>query len=64
MNLNQLNTQKQALSEMKERLDRITVACTTCEHYRVGFCKKYQAQPPIEVVKTGCDDWVFDGCPF
>lgn len=64
MNLIELTTQKQALTEMLTRLERIQVSCLNCEHYHQRLCKKFNATPPLDTIKTGCPEWVYDGCPF
>jgi hypothetical protein len=35
-------------------------SCTTCLHLRQGLCERWQAKPPLDVLKIGCDEWVFD----
>lgn len=39
-------------------------SCKTCEHYAVSQCDKFNAQPPADVVKVGCDEWSWDTIPF
>lgn len=41
----------------------IQVGCATCGYYdALGKCAKYDATPPEDVRKVGCDEW--DGVPF
>jgi hypothetical protein len=35
-------------------------ACTTCIYLRQGLCEKWQAKPPLEYIKVGCESWEFD----
>ena len=35
-------------------------ACTTCVSMRQGICEKWNAKPPLEYLKVGCEAWVFD----
>lgn len=37
----------------------IIMTCRNCEHCDMteNKCKLYNAQPPISVVTTGCDQW-------
>lgn len=38
--------------------------CGNCTQYVQGICHKFQAMPPPDVVKTGCDEWSWDEIPF
>jgi NADH:ubiquinone oxidoreductase subunit F (NADH-binding) len=39
-------------------------SCNDCTQYREGVCWKWNATPPAEVFKTGCDEWNWDEIPF
>jgi hypothetical protein len=57
---------RQSLLSALERLRKIVEsldsrrACTTCVHLRQGICERWQAKPPLEYLKVGCDEWIFD----
>lgn len=39
--------------------------CRECEHGQTaGWCSKYQAAPPAEVQRAGCDEWTWCAIPF
>ena len=62
-------TELQIRIEMHRRelngLERIRVGCSSCEHYsNAGWCGKFEASPPPDVVEQGCDDWTYDFIPF
>lgn len=40
-------------------------SCRDCEHGQTqGWCQKFEAQPPEDVQKAGCDEWSWDQIPF
>lgn len=39
-------------------------SCQDCTHWQQSVCQKWNAEPPPEVVKTGCDEWNWDEIPF
>lgn len=39
-------------------------SCNDCTQYSQGVCQHWQAEPPPEVVKAGCDEWNWDEIPF
>ena len=39
-------------------------SCRDCQEFLGNECRKYNAEPPPEVVKTGCDEWNWDEIPF
>lgn len=39
-------------------------SCLDCTHWQQGVCQKWNADPPPEVKKTGCDEWNWDEIPF
>jgi hypothetical protein len=49
-------------------LESIPVGCSTCKNYstadRAPRCEKFNAHPPPEVIRDGCDEWVYDEIPF
>ena len=51
-----------ALDEIKKMVEQMDSrrACTTCVNLRQGVCEKWQAKPPVEYLKVGCDAWEFD----
>lgn len=38
--------------------------CESCGHYSRGWCAKFDAAPPAEVIKAGCEEWAWDCIPF
>ena len=51
----------QALKYAQSKMSDVGVimTCRNCEHCDLekSLCRKYNAQPPISVVTTGCDEW-------
>lgn len=39
-------------------------SCNNCNHWTRQSCAKFEAVPPPDVQKTGCDDYEFDEIPF
>lgn len=39
-------------------------SCRDCTHYAMPECDKFNAAPPPDVVKTGCEEWTWDQIPF
>lgn len=39
-------------------------SCPDCEYFQQNVCLKFDAAPPPEVVKVGCDEWSWDEIPF
>jgi hypothetical protein len=64
MNQAQLTAMQQALRHELVRLDAITVSCLSCKAWKPSRCTKFDAVPPVDVQKTGCDEWEFDNIPF
>lgn len=64
MNGIQLAAQKEALNQMLSRLNAITVACRTCQHFDGTRCGQFGEAPPADVIEAGCEGWEFDGVPF
>ena len=60
----ELQVKQEALRTMLAQLDGIAVRCATCRHFEGVSCVKYDATPPADVVKAGCDGWEFDEVPF
>lgn len=38
-------------------------ACTNCDDFDKGACKRFGPVPP-DFVATGCDQWNYNDCPF
>jgi hypothetical protein len=51
-----------ALDEIRNIVEQMDgrKACTTCTHLKQGICEKWDAKPPLEYLKVGCREWVFD----
>lgn len=64
MTLTELNIKKEALRTMLKRLEDIETSCLQCNHYMAGKCVKFDATPPAEFLKAGCEEWEWDGIPF
>jgi hypothetical protein len=64
MNQIHLRAVQQALRNELVRLDAINVACKTCQEWEQTGCAKFDATPPVDVQKTGCEEWEFDNIPF
>lgn len=41
-----------------------SACCQSCNHWTRAQCKKFEAVPPADVQRTGCDDYEFDEIPF
>lgn len=54
---------KRAMLE-KELNQLPVVKCGSCESFKDGWCSKFEANPPHEVVSVGCEEWIWDGIPF
>lgn len=39
-------------------------SCMDCTNYQQNVCEKFNAAPPPDVVKVGCDEWNWDEIPF
>ena len=39
-------------------------SCNDCTQYQQGVCHHWNAEPPKEVVKVGCEEWNWDEIPF
>ena len=50
--------------EEAERLEFIKPSCASCLHYDGATCKEFDAVPPTDVLKIGCDSWLFDAITF
>lgn len=57
-----INVARREMEYWQERL--ANKSCMGCENYQQFLCIKYQAAPPPEVLKTGCDEWSWDCIPF
>lgn len=64
MTLAELNIKKEALTAMLERLNEIETSCFQCDHFMAGKCKKFEATPPADFLKAGCEEWEWNGIPF
>lgn len=56
------NDQKQVIAALESIIEiiktmRVTFSCTSCEHYRNGFCDVYDDNVPESHVSKGCDKW-------
>ena len=46
-------------------LETMDTGCRTCVHFHSGGCILANGQePPVEVIKTGCDSYEHDDIPF
>lgn len=45
-------------------LENIRITCNTCSQNASGWCNRFAAAPPEDVIKAGCDEWEWDGIPF
>ena len=64
MTLTELNLKKEALSRMLQQLEDIETSCYLCDHFKSGRCLKFDATPPDDFLKAGCEDWEWNGIPF
>ena len=39
-------------------------SCNDCTNFYQSKCHKFDAEPPPEVVKVGCEEWNWDEIPF
>lgn len=62
MNKLQISLKREMLEKELRQLPN--VACINCQEFKSGWCNKYQANPPEDVVKEGCDEWLWDEIPF
>lgn len=44
----------------------IAKCCNSCEHFNDygTWCRRWQAAPPEDVQKVGCDEYTYDEIPF
>jgi hypothetical protein len=67
MNKAELQIKRDLFRRELKALESITVECFTCQHYATAHgptCSMFNATPPADVVKTGCDEWIHDPIPF
>lgn len=64
MNLQELNFKKELLQRELRRLESIETGCHQCDHFANSKCMKFDATPPPEFRKAGCEEWQWDGVPF
>jgi hypothetical protein len=67
MTKTELNIRVELHERELDRLRSIKVHCQSCEHYVYygrPHCKKFEVDPPPEVVAAGCDEWSYDFIPF
>ncbi len=39
-------------------------SCADCQQFQEGVCQKWNAEPPEETIKSGCEEWNWDEIPF
>ncbi len=68
MNRQELQIKRDLFRRELKALESITVECFTCQHYATAHgpptCSMFNATPPADVIKTGCDEWTHDPIPF
>lgn len=64
MNKQELQLKIELFRRELQDLESISVSCHTCESYSMPECLRYESSPPPDVVKQGCDEWVYDAIPF
>lgn len=67
MRLFELNAKLDLFQREVRDLERIKkrVSCLTCEHgSTAGYCSKFNATPPEDVQRAGCEEWFYDAIPF
>lgn len=64
MNRTELKTKIEMHQRELAHLTSIQPGCMFCGHYAMPECDKWNAVPPPDVVKAGCDEWTYDGIPF
>ena len=65
MNRIELKTKIELFRRELKLLESIKVGCLSCEHgTRKGWCDKFEAAPPSDVIDVGCDEYVYDEIPF
>jgi hypothetical protein len=60
----QLEAMKLALRAGLAKLEAVTVTCRSCESWNNERCKRFEAVPPTDVQRSGCESWSWDGVPF
>lgn len=64
MTLNELNIKMDLYRRELKRLEGIETSCHQCDHFERGKCRKFEATPPPEFLKAGCEEWEWNGIPF
>lgn len=68
---------KETIKQIHSKLDRVNIllqiemtprSCSNCTNFSDAdikpLCQKFNAEPPDEVLKTGCEHWEYDDIPF
>ena len=58
--------QRRALRRLLEPLEAIVMCCNTCANFEGGWCCRYNAEPPKDLIDTDieCESWDHDPTPF
>jgi hypothetical protein len=60
----QLDAMRLALRSGLDKLEAVNVSCASCSAFNSGRCKVYDAVPPADVQRSGCEAWAWDGVPW
>lgn len=53
-----------AIQEQLQHLQRTPTGCTTCIEFYPPRCRKFDADPPPDFVRQGCEAWFYGEVPF